>query len=223
MKPLIAASFMVGTLVGPWTVAHADDFYDPGGSTYLDLGRFQTPFKYFDGDHTAHVGRYGVAFSQGMAQDMSMGLHGGYLTLDVDGEPKPLPVSFSGRYLGVSVDYEGSENDHANLSGELAYTWHEAQNDSFPSNSQITWYQTWIAFGPVLRYDRWRLTLGAYYQNLTGNETDDSPQQQLDLHAPRHLGGYLGIDFYFDRDNAVGLHGTGGARQGIQLVFRKDF
>ncbi|HEY1992078.1 MAG TPA: hypothetical protein VGH71_06410, partial [Gammaproteobacteria bacterium] len=102
--------------------ARADDLYS-GGSTFLDLGAYRTPFRYSDGEHQADVGRFGVAFSYRWADDFNLGLHGGYLTLDVDGEPQPLPQSADGRYLGVMARYEGTEQDYLNFSAELSYTW----------------------------------------------------------------------------------------------------
>jgi hypothetical protein len=74
----------------------------------------------------------------------------------------------------------------------------------------------------VLRYERWRLCFGAYLQNLQGNETDVQPARQLDFHSRRSAGAYAGVAFYMDRDNSIGLHATGGARQGVELVFRRD-
>lgn len=204
--------------------AQADDFYSSGGSTYLDLGRFDTPWTYADGDHTAHVGRYGVAFSTPLGGDVSAELHGGYTVLDVDGEPMPLPFEYTGRYLGLTARYESTDGDYFNLSAEVAYTWHDAQGDGLQSQpSEIVWYEAWAAFGPVLRYQRWRLSFGAYLQNLQGNETDDEPARELDFHSRRSLGAYGGIAFYMDRDNSVGLYATAGARTGVQLVFRREF
>lgn len=204
--------------------AQADDYYSPGGSTYLDLEHFNTPWSYPDGGHAAHVGRYGVAFSSPIAGDFSGELHGGYATLDVDGEPEPLPVEFTGRYLGVMARYEETDGDYFNLSGEAGYTWHDVNGNSFEVQpTEIVWYEAWAAFGPVLRYQRWRLAFGAYLQNLQGNETDSEPVAELDFHSRRSFGAYGGIAFYMDRDNSIGLYTTGGAREGLKLVFRKEF
>ncbi|MFI4967641.1 MAG: hypothetical protein ACHQAU_02850 [Gammaproteobacteria bacterium] len=205
------------------SAARADDLYD-GGSTYLDLGRFNTAWTYSDGDHTAHVGRYGVAFSMPLGQDVSGELHGGYATLDVDGEPQPLPVQYTGRYLGLMARYEGTDGDYFNLSAELSYTWQDVNGSNFNVQpSEVVWYEAWASFGPVLHYERWRFSFGAYLQNLQGNETDHQPARELDFHSRRGVGGYAGISFYMDRDNSIGLYATGGARQGLQLVFRRDF
>ena len=72
--------------------------------------------------------------------------------------------------------------DYFNLSGELSYTWHDV-NSSGPAatHSEITWYETWAAFGPVLRYGPWRASFGAYYQNLAGDETDSNPGRDIVL------------------------------------------
>lgn len=204
--------------------AQADDYLGEGGSSYLSLGVFDTPLSYSDGEHKAQVGAYGVAFSTPLGGGVSAELHGGYGTLQVDDEPQPVAVDFSGRYLGVMARYESTEGDYFNLSAELGYTWNDVDGASFATQpSEIVWYETWAAIGPVLRYDRWRFSLGAYLQHLQGNETDDQPARELDFHSRRSAGAYAGIAFYMDRDNSIGLFATGGARQGLQLVFRRDF
>jgi hypothetical protein len=206
------------------TAAQADDYYTTGSSTYLDLGVFDTPLTYSDGDHAAQAGIYGVAFSTPLGGDVSAELHGGYATLDVDGEPQPIPVEFTGRYLGLMARYEGSDGDYFNLSAELSYTWHDVNGQNFEVQpSEIVWYEAWAAFGPVLRYERWRLSFGAYLQNLQGNETDSEPAAELDFHSRRSAGAYAGIAFYMDRDNSIGLYGTSGSREGVELVFRREF
>ncbi|HEY1773591.1 MAG TPA: hypothetical protein VGH91_10415 [Gammaproteobacteria bacterium] len=175
------------------SVAQADDLYD-GASTYLDLGVFDTPWTYPDGDHMAHAGQYGVAFSTPMGGDVSAELHGGYATLDVDDEPQPLAVDYTGRYLGLMARYESTEGDYFNLSAELSYTWQDVNGSNFDVQpSEIVWYEAWAAFGPVLRYERWRLSFGAYLQSLQGNETDAEPARELDFHSRRSGGGYAGI------------------------------
>ena len=224
MQGLRALS-VFAVLLAATATAHADDDLYAGSSTFLDLGSYRTPFKYADGDHAADVGRYGVAFSFQEAGDLKAELHGGYLTLDVAGEPQPTPQSSSGRYLGVQARYEGSGSDYLNFTAEVSYTWMDASSAGLLTDppAESTWYETWVAAGPLLSYDVWRLSLGAYYQRLDGTETDSTPSRVLDFRAGRSVGGYLGIAVYIQPDYSIGLLGTVGAREGVRLVFRRDF
>ena len=202
------------------SVVQADDYYSPGGSTYLELSRYGTSLKYPAGDQGAHIGHYGIAYSEPLGGDVIAELHAGYATLDLDNAAP----GFTGRYLGTMVRYEGSSGDYFNLSGEFAYTWHDVNGNTFQApQAEIVWYETWFAFGPVLRYDRWRLGFGAYYQDIEGKETDTQPSQVLDFQAVRSVGAYSGITFYIDPSYSLGLYFSGGARDGVQLVFRMEF
>ena len=204
-------------------LAQADDLYS-GASTYLDLGVFHSSLQYPDGEHRAQVGQFGVAYSEPLGGDVSGGLHGGYATLSVDGEPQPLALSFDGRYLGLDLRYEGTEGDYLNFSADFAYTWHDVNGSNFTAPpSEISWYESWLAAGPVLRWQGLRLYLGAYYQYLQGSETDSQPARELDFHSRRGAGGYLGLSVYLDQANSLGLYVTAGARQGVSLVFRREF
>lgn len=220
----LRALLLVGMLMASMASAHAGDI-DAGASTFLDLDVFHTPLRYPDAEHSADVGRYGVAYSEPLGRDVSVGLHGGYATLQVDGEPQPVSLNFDGRYLGLDLRYAGTEGDYLNFSTEFAYTWHDADGHGFDTTpgSGITWYESWLAAGPMLRYRHLQIFLGAYYQHLQGSETDDQPPRILDFHAPRHLGGYLGLSVYLDDRQSFALYATGGARRGVRLVLRRDF
>jgi len=220
-RPLVPA--LGACLLAASWAAPADDLYS-GASTYLDLGRYRMPFRYPDGDHEGHVGEFGVAYDVPLGGDMHGGLQGGYAVLDVADEPQPTAGSLDGRYLGLMLRYEGSEGDYLNMSGEFSYTWHDVNGGVFAAPaSEITWYESWLALGPTLRYGRLRLMLGGYYQYVEGSETDRLPARVLDFHAPQRTGAYLGFLVYLDPANSVGLYATEGARRGVRLVFRRDF
>lgn len=218
-----AALLVICLLAAAGPSARADDLY-AGASTYLDLGRFHTTLQYPDGGHEAHLGQFGVAYSEPLGSDISAGLRGGYAVVDVDREPQPAAFSFDGRYLGLDLRYEGSAGDYLNFSGEFAYTWHDLNGNGFDAApSEIVWYESWLALGPVLRWGRLRLSLGAYYQYLQGSETDRQPARELDFHSRDAAGAYLGASYYMDPQNSLGLYVSAGARQGLRLVFRRDF
>jgi hypothetical protein len=202
--------------------ASADDYW-AGYSTFLELGRFDTPLRYADGEHDAQAGEFGVAYDAPIGGDVSAGLRGGYATLSVDDEPQPTALSFDGRYLGLDLRYEGTQGDYFNLFGDFSYTWHQVTGDSFSQpSSQLTWYESWLAFGPEWRYRNLRLSVGAYYQYLQGTEQDSEPSRELDFHSARGAGGYLSFSAYLDPANSLGLYFTAGARRGVKLVFRRD-
>lgn len=202
-----------------------DDPYSPGGSTLLELGRYQTDFDYPSGLHRAHVGRYGVGYNEPVAPDFNFNLHGGYLTLDVDSDPVASLQDYTGRYLGLGARYESSSGDYLNFSVEGDYTWHDVTGSSSVQQSEIVWYEAWVAAGPVLRTGPWRLTGGAYYQNIDGNETDSGPpvNQYRTFTAGRQAGAYVGVAFYTDETGSIGIYATAGARQSVSVVFKRQF
>lgn len=210
---------------GLWAgAAQADLPYAAGGATTFDLGRYETQFQFPLGDEQAHVGRYGVSFSQPVADDVYFLLHGGYLTLDLDSDPVTAPLDYSGRYLGLGGRYQGSRGDYLNFMGELTYTWHDVTGNGLNQQSEVIWYETRLAAGPVLRYGPWRLMAGGYWRRFSGDETDSGTViRHLDLSQASSAGAYLGIAFYVERDGSVALYGTSGADRGVKLVFTREF
>src|SRR5579871_6497415 len=147
LRPLLlSAALLTGA-----AQADENDLYAPGGSTLLDLGHYDSDWRYPDGAHTAHLGRYGVGFYQPTGdQDLTLELHGGYMTLDVDGEPTSGPLDYTGRYLGLGIRYQSSDGDYLNWAGEFSYTWQDATTAAPPGQqSELVWYESWAAFGPV--------------------------------------------------------------------------
>ncbi|HSC46542.1 MAG TPA: hypothetical protein VLG68_00485 [Gammaproteobacteria bacterium] len=204
--------------------AGADDGYPQGASTLLELGRYSTHFTYPDGLHKAHMGRYGIGYYEPVSDVVTLFLQGGYATLDVDNDPVASGQSYAGRYLGVGAHWETYENDRLNLAAEMSYTWHGVSGAMLNQRSDLSWYETYSAIGPVLRFDRWRFYAGGYYQRLEGEETDQgSVNQHRNLGVDRGGGGYLGIVWYMDQTGSVGIYATSGTRQGVRLVFKRDF
>jgi len=224
-RALLILSYLSAVLWAGAAWAYDDSPFSPGGSTFLELGRYQTNFDYPDGDHMAHVGRYGVAFSEPVANDFNLMLHGGYLTLDVDGDPVASLQDYTGRYLGLGARYESTEADHLNFSVQADYTWHDVNGSSFVLQSEIIWYAALVSAGPVLRYGPWRVSGGAYYQDIQGNETDTGPpaNQYRTFSAGSQAGGYFGFSYYVDTTGSLGVYATAGARRGINVVFKRDF
>ena len=205
--------------------AYDDSPFSPGGSTLLELGRYQTDFDYPTGNKRAHVGRYGLGFNQPVSDVVQFDLHGGYLTLDVDNDPVASLQDYTGRYLGLGLRFRSQQGDYLNFSVDGSYTWHDLNGSSFVQTSEIVWYGGWVAAGPVLRYGPWRLVAGGYYQSIDGNETDHGPpvDQYRTFGTGGHYGGYLGFSYYLDRTGSIGIHATGGARQGVNVVFEREF
>ena len=224
-RALLILSSLSAALWAGTACAYDDSPFSPGGSTFLELGRYQTNFDYPDGDHAAHVGRYGVAFNEPVANDFSLNLHGGYLTLDVDGDPVASLQDYTGRYLGLGARYESTGADYLNFAVQADYTWHDVNGSSSVLQSEIIWYAAMVSAGPVLRYGPWRLSGGAYYQNIQGNETDSGPptSQYRTFEAGSQVGGYLGFAYYMDPTGSIGIYATAGARRGINVVFKRDF
>lgn len=210
---------------GLWAgAARADLPYAPGGATTLDLGRFTTRFQLPAGDESAHVGRFGVSFSQPVAEDVYFILHGGYLTLDLNDDPVTAPLNYSGRYLGLMGRYEGHRGDYLNFAAELSYTWHDVNGSGVNQQSEVVWYETRLAVGPVLRLGRWRLMAGGYWRRLSGDETDSGTViRHLDLAQVSSAGAYLGFAYYVERNGSVALYATSGADRGVKLVFTREF
>ena len=204
--------------------AYDDSPFAAGGSTSLELGRYSTAFSYPNGDHEAHVGRYGLAFAEPAAQDFHFMLLGGYLTLDVDGDPIASSHDYTGRYLGLMGRYDSTEGDYLNFSAALGYTWHDLNGGSSFAPSEIQWYETWAEAGPVLRTGPWRFVAGGYFQSLDGNETDGGAADQFRrFTAASPAGAYGGVVYYLDRTGSVGIYATSGARHGVSLVFKREF
>lgn len=223
MRPLFLTPWILGAALCAGA-AQADDDSFQGSSTLLELGHYRMRFTYPDGPHEGHVGRFGIGYSEPMSDEVSLFLHGGYATLDVDNDPVATGQDYTGRYLGVGVRYETESGDYLNLYGETSYTWAGVDGAVPDQQSHINWYESYLAFGPVLRLDGWRVYAGAYGQRVDGDETDTGAvNQQRNLGVDRGAGAYLGIVWYVDRSGSVGIYATSGARQGIRLVFRREF
>lgn len=224
-KRILDASLLLAACGWAGAAAAYDDSpFMAGGSTALELGHYSTAFSYPNGDHQAHVDRYGLSFAEPVGDDFRFMLVGGYLALSVDGDPIASAQDYSGRYLGLMGRYESTEGDYLNFSAAAGYTWHDVDGANSFAPSEIQWYETWVEAGPVLSAGPWRFAAGGYFQSFDGSETDGGAANQFRrFTAGSPAGAYAGIVYYLDRTGSVGLYAMSGARQGVTLVFRREF
>jgi hypothetical protein len=208
-----------------WTgAALADEGpFTPGSSTQLTLDHYSETFSYPDGPRTFDVSEYSVGYYEPVAEDVALGLQGGYLTINVDNDKLASLIAYSGQFLGFMGRYQSTWGDYLNFAAEIRYLWHDQQGQLSGQQSDITWYETYARAGPVLRYGPLRFELGGYYQNNSGNETDTgNVNQRRDISS--HGGGaYAGLVLYVEPTGSVALYGYGGARHEVRLVFTREF
>jgi hypothetical protein len=153
-----------------WTgAALADEGpFTPGSSTQLTLDHYSETFSYPDGPRTFDVSEYSVGYYEPVAEDVALGLQGGYLTINVDNDKLASLIAYSGQFLGFMGRYQSTWGDYLNFAAEIRYLWHDQQGQLSGQQSDITWYETYARAGPVLRYGPLRFELGGYYQNNSG-------------------------------------------------------
>jgi hypothetical protein len=204
--------------------ADDNDIYAPGMSAAVDLGSYRTDFAYSDGSHRADISRYGISYVQPVAPDVGFGLRGGYMTAGVNNATlNPLGDGY-GPFLGLFVTWQPMLGNYWSLDSQLAYTWHDMSYSGANQQADVTWYTGYASAGPVLHLGRWRIAAGGYWQNISGHETDSGTLSgRQDFSAARSTGTYFGFAYYLDQGGSVGVYAFSGARQGVRLVFKREF
>jgi hypothetical protein len=205
--------------------AHADDEgVFAGMSSTVDIGQYHTDFAYPDGYHQADINRYGISFVQPIAENVGLGLQGGYMGAGVDNSTLyPLGNGY-GPFLGLFFSGQVALGNYWSADFRAGYTWHDMSFQSQEQQADVTWYTSYVSLGPALRLGAWRLAAGGYYQNINGTEADSGTlNQRMDFSAARSTGGYVGIAYYLDRTGSLGVYAYGGARHGLSLVFKREF
>jgi len=223
-KPWILLGLLFATCVAA-SGTHADDSDTFAGmSSSVDLGQYHTDFAYPDGNHQADISRYGITFVQPIAPDIGFGLQGGYMTAGVNNSTLyPLGDGY-GPFLGLFFASRIPLDDYVSLDFHAGYTWHDMSYRGQNQQADITWYSSFVSMGPVLRLWRWRVSAGGYYQHFDGTENDTgNVSGRQDFSAAHSTGAYFGFAYYLDRTGSMGIYATSGARQGVQLVFKREF
>lgn len=226
LKRNLLLAVLVLMALSAWQRAHADDngIYAPGMSAAADLGRYRTDFAYSDGSHQADISRFGLSFVQPMSPEAGFGLQGGYMTAGIaNATLNPLGDGY-GPYFGLFFAWQRVFGNYWSFDLRAGYTWHDMSYSGTSQQADVTWYTGYVALGPALRLDRWRISAGGYWQNVSGHETDSGTLNgRLDFSAAHASGAYFGLAYYLDQTGSVGMYLTGGARHGVNLVFKREF
>ncbi|MGH8362795.1 MAG: hypothetical protein ACRESQ_05540 [Gammaproteobacteria bacterium] len=221
---LLALLALAALSGGQCAQADDTDIYAPGMSAALDLGSYHTDFAYSNGSHRAAISRYGLSFVQPVAPEAGFGLQGGYMTAGIDNATlNPLGDGY-GPFLGLFFTWQREFDNYWSVDVRAGYTWHDMSYSGTNQQADATWYTGYASLGPALRLGRWRFSAGGYWQNISGHETDSGTLNGVqDFSAARASGAYFGFAYYLDQTGSVGMYVTGGARQGVSLVFKREF
>lgn len=198
--------------------------YPPGLGATVTAGGYHTDFAYPDGSHEADVSRYGISVSQAASPWVDLGLEGGLLILSVNNATLAPATDNGGRYLGLFADWHTDLGNYLGLEGRVSYSWNDDDFQAPNQQAQVTWYQSYVSLGPSLRVQNWRFSAGGYWQRYNGSETDNGGVTgKQDFSAARRGGVYAGFAYYVDRTGSIGLYASRGGRNGVQLVFRREY
>ncbi|HWP94716.1 MAG TPA: hypothetical protein VNL72_03170 [Gammaproteobacteria bacterium] len=167
----------------------------------------------------------GLTLHERYADWLVLGLALGYTRVTSDEDPALAGEDVTGGYLGVQADFRLFETKYLDLVGGVRYAYTDVSERTQGGNEiALRWTEGEGRLGAVLKYGPVRLAAGVYRLAIDGDQTENGGVTATRAIADVETeGSYAGLDFYVDRSGYIGVYGENGAREGLRLVFAREF
>jgi len=196
----------------------------PGMEATLLLHRFETELSMGDSVVESRINRIGLILYEPAYPSFQPGLQIGALEINQSNNPVTAGINVTGNYLGVLFRSLLYQSSHSGIRLESGYTYHAA--DKLTSNQEINlrWHELLFNIHALLTYGNFNFVLGGYTHLIDGDETAFGPiTQTREFAESEKTGMRFGLDYRVDISGKVGFYADSGARQGIGLVFTREF
>ena len=190
----------------------------------LLLQRFETDLNFDNSVIESRYNKVGLIVYEPSYSSFQPGLQVGAVEINQNNNPVTAGINPNGNYLGIlfrSLLYDGHP---LGLQLEGSYAYYAA--DKVMNNQEINlkWHELIFNIQATLSYDNFYIALGGYSQLLDGDETAfGTITQTRQFNENEKSGMHFELQYWVDATGKIGILVDSGGRQGIGLVFTREF
>jgi len=199
-------------------------FESSGMEATLLIQRYETDLNINSSIIESRFNKVGLIIYEPSYSSFQPALQFGALEISQNNNPATTGINLTGNYLGIlfrSLLYGGSTLG-IRLGGSYAYY----AADKVKNNQEINldWHELIFNIQALLVYEDFSIAFGGYSQLIDGDETAfGSVTQTRQFSENKKAGMDFEIEYWVDATGKIGIHVDSGARQGVGLVFTREF
>lgn len=173
---------------------------------------------------TFEMERVGVTLVERQHERLALGLRGGYLSLSSNDDPALAGVDPEGGFLGVTVVGTLWQHGSLRLLAQGDYLYAHSRKDSPAQKTTLKWTEGSLRAALSWRLGPVELVGGVHRSMLRGDEVlSGGLVVTRDFELASESGSFLGLDLAVEETGRIGVRLESGAREGIALVFARDY
>ena len=192
----------------------------------LYFTRSKMPFDYTDGHTYDTTSRWiGVEFREEVAQQLMLGMHGGYTYVTQTGNPLTSGIELNGYHFGLSLYGTILESRRASLYYAFDYTYQQVENSNDNQSVTIGWSEPAAQIGASIMVGRrLRLYGGGGYGRIDGEErASGEVNHTTDFSRSARALGFLGLELNLGPDGYIGVEAGTGLTRSAEIYFKQSY
>jgi hypothetical protein len=203
---------------------NAAAFEDSLIGVQLDWNRYDTTLRMNETMHETRLTHATLIVYEPFRHKLYGGLRLGYVDVSQTDNPAVAGLGIDGHSLGMQLGVFLMRNKYVDISVQGDYDYLQASGGEDDQKVDFDWVETNIQFGATLKLGLFRLSGTAYRYSIDGDQKLYSPVNTTTRFSQTERSGTsAGIAFQVDSTGYIGVHAERGARDGVRLLFTREF
>jgi hypothetical protein len=199
-------------------------FESAGMEASLLIQRYETKLNVDNSIIESRYNKVGVIIYEPSYKSFQPGLQLGALEINQSNNPVTAGISPTGNYIGVLFRSQFYSGGSLGLQLDGSYAYYSADKAKSDQEVNLNWHELIFYLSALSTYDDFYITFGAYSQLIDGDETAfGSITQTRQFNEDKRSGIHFEFHYWVDATGKIGIIADSGGRQGIGLVFTREF
>jgi hypothetical protein len=203
---------------------NAAAFEDTSVGVQLDWNRYDTTLRMNQTMRETRLTHVVLIVYEPFLHNVYGGLRLGYVDVSQADNPAVAGLRIDGNSLGVQLGVFLIRNEYMDITLQGDYDYLQANSEDDNQKVDFDWVETNIQFGATLKLGLFHLSGTAYRYSIDGDQKLHSPiNATTPFNQTERTGTSAGIAIQVDPTGYIGVHAERGAREGVRLLFTREF
>jgi hypothetical protein len=212
------------TLLLPFSPAGAYGYDDTIVGVQLDWNRYDSTLNMGATQHETRLTHVSMVLYEPSWRYLYGGLRVGYADVSQPDNPDLAGLHLYGNSLGILLGMFLMRNDYLDINFQGDYSYLQTSSRKEEQEADFNWAETNFQLGAKLKLGLLRLSGATYRYGINGDQ-----KLRGDINSTTRFGEAektgtsIGIELQVDPTGYVGIHAENGAREGVRMLFTREF
>lgn len=188
----------------------------------LNIEDYSSDWQFQTIERSADINRWEINLEEKTTTDLRVGINIGQMSIRMrDKISMANAQKFEASSLGLYLRLPLMLSTHFSIEGRLSYRFNSGSDSNDIDPSEIEWNEFELELGFSGQWQSVRITPYVAYLNLSGDITNSSSTELFD--SSDEISSGIRLDYFIEPTAYVRLQLSIGAREGVYLVFAREY